>query len=334
MIAKFLDEKFEKSRNHPELSIVIVDSDSPDLTLNCLKSLYENPPRREFEVILVENESASNCARLVKDQHPSIRIIIAPQPQGFSKNYNLGIKQTDGDFVLILNNDTIVHPGAFDALVDFISDRPEFGIVGPKLLSMDGHIQTVCARPFITPVSYVLIQFILDLALPTGKMWDSYRRWRLSNAKSGSVPCLSGACMLIPRRVMNKVGILDESYTFYYEDIDWCRRVYNYGFQIGYVAEAEFTHLGDQSLSRVKELAKQGEYRGAIRYFRQYHHLTKLGEFGLWTITLLSYAFRAAIYSFSGLNTGKHPYSTSYRRLSQWIIGEFPLFDKVIQTGK
>jgi N-acetylglucosaminyl-diphospho-decaprenol L-rhamnosyltransferase len=283
--------------NHkPYLSVVIVNSDGVSDTLNCLDSIYHCPPSIPFEVVLVDNLSGQPGSSPVQSRFPEVTAVSSPRKQGFSKNYNLGMRHASGELVMILNNDTIVHPGGLDSLIDAIRKHDAYGMVGPKLLWPDGSLQTVCARELPTFASYALTQFLLDLGTPTGKLWDRYQQRKLERRESGPVPCISGACMLIKREVLDRVGLLDEGYDFYYEDVEWCHRVRKFGYQVAYVAEAEITHLGDRSLSKVKEWAKQSEYLSAVRYFRQYYHLSSIQLWLLWMLTAISYAYRVVAY--------------------------------------
>jgi GT2 family glycosyltransferase len=268
----------------------------------------------------VDNCSEELFPPRLHETFPQVRIYQSPQRQGFSKNYNLGIHQARGDYILILNNDTLVHANALNTLLHNLQSNPSYGMVGPRLLWTDGRVQTVCARALITPVYYVLLQFLLDLALPTGKLWDRYQRWLLEKRSSGPVPCLSGACMLTSRAILGKTGLLDEGYDFYYEDIEWCHRFQQNGYQVAYISEAKITHLGDQSLSKVKEWAKQSEYRSALRYFRQYYRISKVGLWVIWLATVVGLTCRAVFFTLFEILTSKTSHAQAYRNLSRWIL--------------
>ncbi|MFQ3633984.1 glycosyltransferase [Roseiflexus sp.] len=185
----------------PLLSTVIVNSDGCADTLNCLESLFAHPPDLatlapradalpEHEIILVDNRSRDGCVALVRERFPSVRIIESPVRQGFSKNYNLGIRHSHGTFVLVLNNDTIVHPGALTALLDAIMHTPTYGMVGGRLIGRNGWVQETCARPVMTPVEHLLRQTLIDPGFPVGRLWQFYQQIRVARRRSGSVPCI------------------------------------------------------------------------------------------------------------------------------------------------
>lgn len=304
----------------PELSIVIVNSDGTADTLRCLDSIFAHPPRNLFEVVLIDNCSQDSCIPLVAKLYPQVRTGTAPVRQGFAKNYNLGIRLARGAFVMILNNDTVVQPNALDRLLAALQRYPAYGMVGPQLVWADGVLQTVCARPLKTLFYYCLELLFLDLALPTGKLYDAYRRRKLIARPSGFIPCISGACMLLARETLEQIGLLDETYDFYFEDIEWCHRVQRAGRQVAYIAEAKVTHFADQSLSKVKVWAKQSEYRGAVRYFRQYYAVSTFQLYLLWLTTLIAFWMRFLAFACIEQISGEKKYAADYKTLAKWIL--------------
>jgi N-acetylglucosaminyl-diphospho-decaprenol L-rhamnosyltransferase len=308
----------------PVLSIVIVNSDGTDDTLHCLESIERHPPHVLFEVIVVDNLSQLSCLPFIQQRFPSVRTFLAPLRQGFAKNYNLGIRQACGQYILVLNNDTLIQAKALDALLDAVQSHSDYGMVGPQLQSPDGQLQTVCARSLLTPFSYMLTLLLFDLGLPTGRWLDAYRRRRLLKRSSGPAPCLSGACMLFPRITIDRIGLLDEDYDFYFEDVEWCHRVQKFGLKTAYIAEAPVTHLGDQSLSKVKVWAKQSEYRSALRYFRQYYHIGLGRARFVWLATVMAFLLRFTLFKVKELITRRACYASEYAQLVRWIWSKYP----------
>lgn len=305
------------------LSIVIVNSDHTDLTLACLESVYQYPPIMDFEVILLDNHSTPSCLPTVNERFPQLLTVYSPTRQGFAKNYNIGLRLSRGELIVILNNDTLIHPGAFDHLVESVQ-KYDCGMAGPKLLSGKGQIQTDSVRSFPTPWFYIRRVLWLDPGFPCGKMWEAWVRRRMDRKASSIVDAISGSCMLVTRAAIECVGLLDEGYDFYYEDVEWCHRFRKNGFNVAYVAEAHVTHLHDQSLSKVKEWAKQSEYRSALRYFRQYHHLSTIGAWGLWLATVLGFFCRAVLFTLAEPFTKKTSHAQAYRNLPRWILSHPP----------
>ncbi|MGQ9829598.1 MAG: glycosyltransferase family 2 protein [Roseiflexus sp.] len=326
----------------PLLSTVIVNSDGCADTLRCLESLFAHPPDLvtlarlvdalpEHEVILVDNRSRDGCVAQVRERFPAVKIIESPVRQGFSRNYNLGVRQTRGEFVLVLNNDTLIHPGALTALLEAIVENPSYGMVGPRMIGRDGWVQAVCARPILTPREYFLTQSIADPGFPIGRLWLLYQQMRVARRRSGPVPCISGACMLVRRAAFEQTGLFDEAVDFYYEDIEWCHRMACYGWKVGYVAEATITHIGDQSISKVKVWAKQSEYFSALRYFRRYHHLTDQGARFLRVVTSFGWLMRGIAFLLAEGLFGHKGHARAYLYLWKWMLSAPPAEDMQAQ---
>lgn len=308
----------------PTLSIVIVNSNGAKDTLRCLDSVFRFPPRDPFEVIVVDNCSTVPIQPLITERFPQVRTWKALAPQGFARNYNFGIRQARGAYVMILNNDTLVHAQALDLLVDALKHAPQYGMAGPRLVSPDDKVQSSCARAFYTPLSYSLVLLLFDLGLPTGRVRESILSRRVAKRQSEPVPCINGACMVVSRSLLDKIGPLDEGYDFYFEDMEWCHRALNAGWQVAYVAGAIVTHYGDQSLSKVKEWAKQSEFRSALRYFRQYHNLSTWQARLLWLVTTVSFFLRMVAFAVTEFVSRRPGYARVYWQLFKWILRQDP----------
>jgi hypothetical protein len=130
--------------------------------------------------------------------------------------------------------------------------------------------------------------------------------------------------MVVSRSLLDKIGLLDEGYDFYFEDMEWCHRAHNAGWQVAYVAEAIVTHYGDQSLSKVKEWAKQSEFRSALRYFRQYHNLSNWQARLLWLVTTVSFFLRMVAFAVTELVSRRPGHARVYWQLFKWILRQDP----------
>ena len=130
--------------------------------------------------------------------------------------------------------------------------------------------------------------------------------------------------MLVTREALQTAGLLDEGYDFYYEDIEWCHRFQRCGKQVAYVAEAQITHLGDQSLSKVKVWAKQSEYQSAIRYFRHYYGLTTRQLWLIWSATVIGFLMRGLTFLILEALSGERTHARAYLYLWQWILRRRP----------
>ncbi|HWQ12460.1 MAG TPA: glycosyltransferase family 2 protein [Roseiflexaceae bacterium] len=315
----------------PLLSVVVVNSGGAADTMRCLESIERHPPDLalaaragalpEVEVVLVDNRSRDGCLEMAQRRFPGVVTLEAPERQGFARNYNMGLRAARGAFVLVLNNDTLVHAGALTRLLDAMVNGPSYGMVGPRMVNRSGATQTDCARPLPTPASYVWQQLALDPGMLVGRLWERWIRRAIGRRASGPVACIGGACMLVRREALEQVGPLDEGFVFYYEDVEWCHRMWRSGWEVGYVADAQVTHLGDQSLSKVKVWAKRSEYLSALRYFRQYHRLTPVGAQVIWLVTCASWLLRGVVFLLAEALAGRRGYAREYFYLWRWVFG-------------
>ncbi len=308
----------------PYLSIVTVNVNGLADTLRCLESLYASPPGLIFEALVVDNYEMESVAIPIKQQYSNVTVIPVKPLQGFSKNYNLGIRQARGKYVLVLNNDTVLHPGALEVLIQALETHPKWGMVGPRLVSVEGVVQSSSARRLPSPFAYIAFLLFLDPGFPTGRLWERWQQRRLERRATGPVPCISGAAMLVRRAELDQVGLLDEGFDFYFEDVEWCHRYQRRGFQVAYVAESIITHLGDQSLSKVREWAKQSEYRSAIRYFRQYYVFPAWKHGLVWLAAVLGFGMRAIALKLVQWVTGRSGFADVYVRLTRWVWSQQP----------
>jgi GT2 family glycosyltransferase len=304
----------------PALSIVIVNSDGAAYTIGCLEAIYRLPPVEPFEIVLVDNCSAEPCLPLVRERFPHVRLLSAPERQGFAKNNNLGIRHARGEYILLLNNDTEVQPGALQTLLDAARAHPEYAMIGPKLLWPSGRVQHFCAYPLPTVGSYVANYLLTDPGLPLGRLWTRLLEWRAGRRKSGPVEAICGAAAMISRAALEAVGPLDEGYHFYYEDLEWCYRVWQSGRVVAYIAEARIVHFGGRSSSKVRVWAKQNEYHSALRYFRQCRRITPREEQTIWLAAVVGFFFRAVGYLLAEALTGKQSHARATLYVWQWLL--------------
>ncbi len=250
------------------LSIIIVSWNTRDILAQCLSSIFRHPPTDTFEVWVVDNASTDASAQMVKSDFPAVRLLENYQNIGFAPANNQAIRVADGEYVLLLNPDTEVFAGTFDALLDFLRAHPNVGAVGPKTLNPDGSLQTSC-YPFPTLSRELWRLLHLDKIVPYG----SYRMVEWS-AHPREVDALLGACMLFPRSVLDEIGLFDESYFMYTEEIDLCYRVQQSGRKLFWVPEASIVHYGGQSTQQIAAEMFLQLYRSKLQFFRKHYGIT------------------------------------------------------------
>ena len=226
-----------------DLSIIIVNYKTESVTLKCLKSVFDaDYEKYKTEVIVIDNASCDGSPEAIKKAYPEINLIINDANLGFSKANNIGMRAAKGDYVLLLNSDTEVKPDTISRCLAYIKKHPEIGALGCKVLLPDGTLDPACKRSFPTPMSGVFHTLKLDRTFPKNKIFGAYDLTYLDENKIYSLHCITGAFMMVPMSVINEVGMLDEDYFMYGEDIDWCYRIKQAGYQVVYYPKAEITH--------------------------------------------------------------------------------------------
>lgn len=253
----------------PDISIAIVNWNTAELVLGCLSSLFDQKWEASFEVILVDNGSTDNSVGKVSSQFPQVKLIINNENVGFAKANNQALARAQGRFLLLLNSDTLVLPGALDKMVGFMDRNPEAGIVGCKLLNSDGSVQASCST-FPNLRTALFRALYLDKLFPRNS-WTGANRMSYWNYNSTrEVEVVQGSCMLVRREVLDQVGALDEHFFMYSEETDWCYRARQHGWKIYFTPEAEIIHYGAKS-SRQSARMRVVFHQSRIKYFQKHY---------------------------------------------------------------
>jgi len=252
------------------LSIIIINYNVREQILDCLNSIYENPPSFEFEVFVVDNNSIDRSIEAIKEKFPEVKIIENQENLGFPKACNQGIEISSGKYILLLNPDTIILNNALAKMVDFLESNPCCGIMGAKLVNESGLLQRSC----FTTLSLKSIFFeatYLGKIFPNNKFFGShhYGGWGYDSIKK--VDAVSGACMLIRRELFDKIGLLDET-LFCGEDNDLCLRANKNKFDVVFYPFAEIVHIGHQSLNKNVYVKLVNEYLTKVKFFKKHHN--------------------------------------------------------------
>ncbi|RME78892.1 MAG: glycosyltransferase family 2 protein [Chloroflexi bacterium] len=248
------------------LSIIIVSWNTVDLLRRCLASVYADLPPAEMEVLVVDNASTDGSPEMVRAEFPQVTLLVNRQNVGFAAANNQAIRQSQGRYVLLLNPDTEVKPGALSTLLHFMDAHPEAGGCGPRLLNPDGSLQTSCyPAPTLARELWRLLH--LDRVRPYGV----YRMDDWPQNVPREVDVLLGACLLVRREAFQQVGLLSEDYFIYSEEVDLCYRLRQAGWSLVWVPQAQVVHFGGQSTRQVAAEMFLHLYRGKLLYFRKNH---------------------------------------------------------------
>ncbi len=247
------------------LSIIVVNWNTRNLLAGCLASVMETAGDLDPEVWVVDNASSDGSAAMVRERFPQVRLIENVQNIGFARANNQALAQADGRYLLLLNSDTIVKPGALRALVEFMDAHPDAGAVGARLLNADGSLQPSC-HPMLTPWR----EFWRLLFLETMRRCATYdmARWDVDTPRQ--VEVIKGACLMVRREALDQVGQLDEGYFMYTEEVDLCYRLAQAGWKLYWVPQAQVVHYDGQSAKQVAERMYVQLYRSKVQFYRKF----------------------------------------------------------------
>jgi len=254
------------------LDVAIVSYRCEGLLRDCLQSLRDHPPERPMTVHVVDNASGDGTAEMVAREFPEVRLTVNEENAGFSIANNIVIRAGEAPYVLVLNPDTRVTAGALERVCRVLDERPEIGMVGPRLELEDGTFDHAAKRSFPTPLS-ALGHFTGIGRRPgaRGKLAD-YRATELGENEPGEVDAVNGAFMLMRREALDGVGLFDEGYWMYMEDLDLCYRFKQAGWVNWYEPSATVIHVkaGTSGKLRSWRLNRAFHY-GMYRFYRDHY---------------------------------------------------------------
>jgi GT2 family glycosyltransferase len=275
-----------------KLSVIIVNTNTRDLVCQCLSSLTNNPPRRQFEVIVVDNASTDGSCDAIESKYPFVQIIRNAQNLGFCVANNRGLAVAKSQYILLLNSDTIVTPGSLDRMCEVADANEHVGIVAPKLVYLDGSLQmsygpipnlfgVFCSffeiKRFFTPRALRLLGRS-HWSRIFGKTIRDYVSWSSGNEPATRIltPNLlaTGACLLIRRQCIEQVGLLDPNIFMYCDDADYCQRVHDHGWKILYLAEATIVHIKGGTVGQRYRWTSARAYESMLYFFRKHRGWT------------------------------------------------------------
>jgi GT2 family glycosyltransferase len=248
------------------LSIVIVSWNTKDLLESCLQSLYETPFSGKHEIWMVDNASNDDSVSMVKEMFPEVHVIENQHNVGFAHGNNQAIRRSSGKYVMLLNPDTEVKPGALDRLVRFLEECPEAGGAGAKLISPNGGLQYSC-HPDLTLTRELWRLFHLDKLHTYGTY--NMQQWDMTVPRE--VDVLQGAALVLRNEALKEVGLLDEDYFMYTEEVDLCFRLRKAGWSLHWIPDAEVIHHGGQSTKLVAEKMFLTLYESRLKFFRKHY---------------------------------------------------------------
>ena len=253
-----------------DVSICIVNWNSSDLLCDCLASIYSQNWESSFEIIVVDNASADSSVAMLRLHFPQVCLVANTRNMGFAAANNQAIAIARGRYIWLLNNDTVVLPGALDTMVCFMEEHPDAGVVGCKTYNGDGSLQLTC-RAFPTLRMQFLRTLYLDRLLANVRWFGDfyYTYWNYDSIRI--VDIVQGSSMFTRRPVLAEVGMLDEQFFMYSEEVDWCYRLKRHGWKTYFTSDAQIIHYGGQSGIKQSVDTRIAMQKSKLRYFVKYH---------------------------------------------------------------
>src|SRR3989338_758392 len=232
-----------------DLVIIIVSWNTQELLRNCLKSLGMELGRTNLvsQVFVVDNNSWDGSADMVTQEFPLVRLIANKENLGFAAANNQVLKNVESEYILLLNPDTEVKPGAIPSLIKCFDIDAKIGVVAPQLLNSDGSVQRSCRR---FPSMSGMFAELMGLSRFFPKQFWAYRMLDFDHMTSRFVDQPEGACLLIKRSVLDQVGLFDEQFFMLFEEVDWCKRISLAGWKVWFTHSAQVVHFYGQSIKQ------------------------------------------------------------------------------------
>lgn len=266
-----------------DLAIVIVNYNVRDLLRRCLHSVFASQGKFSYKICVVDNDSRDGSVEMVIDEFPQVTVIANHDNVGYPTANNqglrmLGVVEADQEnrprYCLLLNPDTELPPGALINLIRYLDSQPQIGVLGPKLVMLDGQLDLACRRSFPSPEVATYRMLGLSHLFPKSRRFGRYNMTFLDEDETAEVDSVVGAFMMVRTKALEEVGLLDERFWMYGEDLDWAKRIKDQGWRVIYYPEVTVLHVKRAS-SRQNQRAQNEFYRAMlIFYYKHYYRQT------------------------------------------------------------
>lgn len=258
-----------------KLSIVIVNYNTGQLTIACVKEILKQRLPFDFEIIVVDNASKDDSVELLRSDFPEINVVSSNKNLGLAGGVNIGLEKSKGEYKLVLNPDIVVLNNGIENLVKYMDKNERVGMTGGKLLSPNGRLQYSCYR-FYQPMTIIYRRTMLGNTKRGRNVVNRFLMKDYDHNKAMHVDWLMGACLMVRSRALDDVGGMDERFFLYFEDVDWCRRFWEADWKVAYVPEAQFSHYHQRSseggglLGLISNWVAREHVKSAMKYFWKY----------------------------------------------------------------
>ncbi len=255
---------------NPILSIIIVNYNVKDFLHQTLNSIQKAIAGIHAEILVVDNASHDGSIAMVRENFPQVQLLVNRTNRGFASANNQALARAQGEFIVLINPDTLVQEDTFVTLLDFFNRQADAGLAGCKILNPDGSLQLACRRSIPTPWVAFTKLIGLSLLFPRQRLFGRYNLTYLDPDLTVAVDAISGSFMMVRRKVIDQVGLLDERFFMYGEDLDWCYRIRQAGWQIYYVPLTKIIHYKGASSQKARFDTLLLFYRAMLLFVRKH----------------------------------------------------------------
>lgn len=253
-----------------DISIIIVSWNASDFLEKCIQSILKESSNIQFEIIVVDNDSTDGSPEMLQNLFPSVNLIRNNENFGFAKANNIGIRKARGNYICLINSDVEVLPECFVRMLEYMKKNPEIGMLGPQILNPDETVQRTC-RGWPTLWNLFCRAIALDTLFPKMKMFSCREMTYWAQDSIREIEVLSGCFLMVRRGAMDKVGLLDERFFIYAEDVDWCKRFWMAGWKVVYYPLAQSIHYGGASSENAPVRFYLEMQRANLCYWQKHH---------------------------------------------------------------
>jgi GT2 family glycosyltransferase len=253
-----------------DCTVIIVSWNCKAYLVDCLRSMAAMNSKVDYETVVVDNHSSDGTVEMLRDLFPKVHLIANDENLGFAAGNNRALDSARSRYVVLLNPDTIVHSGALDAIVHFMDEHPSVWAAGPSMLNRDGSPQRTGVR-FPNNWNIFCDALFLDRLFPRSKLFGRHKELFVDATVPREVDYVQGACIIVRREAIEKVGLLDEKFFMYFEETDWCFRMRLAGGRVYVCPAAQVTHFGGGEVGHYDARRLDHYHRSLLRFYRKHY---------------------------------------------------------------
>ncbi len=278
----------------PDISVIVVNWNAKKYLEQCIQSILNCSESSDIEIIVVDNASSDGSPEFIRENFPDVKLICNTENLGFARANNIGFNHSRGKYLFLINSDVVAYPNCFKTMVDYMDRHPEIGLLGPRILGTDNNVQRSCMG-YPSLWNTFCRAIVLDNIFPHSELFSGFMMKYWAHDSIKAVDVINGCFWAVRRKAIEEVGLLDEDFFMYGEDMDWCKRFNNAGWNVVYFPLAEALHYGGASSSRSPIRYYVEMHKANLKFWRK--HYGNFSRSVYWCLILLHQSLRALGYS-------------------------------------